>query len=326
MTLDPAVAAVRLAVRRDLAGVGDHPVLVACSGGADSLALLAATVFEARNQPWDVVGVTVDHGLQDGSTERANALVGQMAAMGVDETVSARIHVEATGQGPEAAAREARYSVLEEVAERFGSHVVLLGHTLDDQAETVLLGLTRGSGGRSIAGMRPAFDRFRRPLLDITRAQTVAACGAEGLDVWTDPHNADPVFTRSRIRTVVMPMLERELGPGVAGALARTASQIQADVGALDALAEKTYDDLATDRGLLVAELENFPDAVRLRVIRLAALAAGATPGDLTQGHLLGVDELVWNWRGQQWVDLPGKVRATRQDGWVAFNSSVSPS
>ena len=248
-----------------------------------------------------------------------------MAAMGVDETVSARIHVEASGQGPEAAAREARYSVLEEVAERFGSHVVLLGHTLDDQAETVLLGLTRGSGGRSIAGMRPAFDRFRRPLLDITRAQTVAACAAEGLDVWTDPHNADPRLHPVPDPHGVMPMLERELGPGVAGALARTASQIQADVGALDALAEKTYDDLATDRGLLVAELENFPDAVRLRVIRLAALAAGATPGDLTQGALLGVDELVWNWRGQQWVDLPGKVRATRQDGWVAFNSSVSP-
>ena len=120
----------------------------------------------------------------------------QMAALGVDETVAVRVRVEASGQGPEAAAREARYAVLEEVAERFGAPVVLLGHTLDDQAETVLLGLTRGSGGRSLAGMRPAFDRFRRPLLDVTRAETEAACRPRAWTCWTDPHNADPAFTR----------------------------------------------------------------------------------------------------------------------------------
>ena len=322
MSLDPAVAAVRLAVRRSLVDVGDQPVLVACSGGADSLALLAATVFEARTSPWRVVGVTVDHGLQDGSAERAEGLVGQMATLGVDETVAVRVHVEASGQGPEAAAREARYTVLEEVAERFGAPVVLLGHTLDDQAETVLLGLTRGSGGRSIAGMRSSFDRFRRPLLDITRAQTEAACAAEGLAFWSDPHNADPAFTRSRIRTEVMPVLERELGPGVAATLARTASQLRADVAALDAIAEATYVDLVTDRELPVDRLTLLPDAIRLRVLRLAALDAGAIPSDLTHGHLLAVDELVHNWRGQKWVDLPGDLRAVRRDDRVTFAGS----
>jgi tRNA(Ile)-lysidine synthase len=328
VTLDPAVAAVRLAVRRTLADLPDQPdlpLLVACSGGADSMALLAATVFESRTRPWRVVGVTVDHGLQPGSDARAESLVAQMATIGVDETVGVRVRVEASGQGPEAAAREARYTVLEEVAERFGSPVVLLGHTLDDQAETVLLGLTRGSGGRSIAGMRPAFDRFRRPLLEISRAQTEAACAAEGLAVWHDPHNADPAFTRSRIRTVVMPVLERELGPGVAAALARTAGQLRSDVEALDALAGATYAELATDRGLPVDRLAALPDAIRLRVLRLAALDAGAIPSDLSHGHLRAVDDLVSRWRGQRGVDLPGNLRATRAGGLLAFVGSTTP-
>jgi tRNA(Ile)-lysidine synthase len=325
MTLDPAVAAVRGAVRRELADVGEQPVLVACSGGADSLALLAATVFEGRDRPWRVVGVTVDHGLQPGSAERADGLVARMVTLGVDETVAVRVTVEASGQGPEAAAREARYAVLEEVAERFGSDVVLLGHTLDDQAETVLLGLTRGSGGRSLAGMRPAFDRFRRPLLGVSRAQTEAACRAEGLDWWTDPHNSDPAFTRARIRTVVMPMLERELGPGVAETLARTAPQLRADVDLLDAQAAAAYDELVVDDALPVGRLATLPDALRLRVLRLAALRAGTIPSDLTYGHLVAVDELVHSWRGQQGIDLPGRLRAVRGDGRLAFVPSDIP-
>ncbi|HSV41209.1 MAG TPA: tRNA lysidine(34) synthetase TilS, partial [Nocardioidaceae bacterium] len=167
---DPAVAAVRLAVRRCLSD--EARVVVACSGGADSLALLAATVFEARKSGAYVVGATVDHGLQDGSAAHAERVVAQMAALGAHETVSARVSVESSGQGLEAAARDARYAVLEGVAEQFDADLVLLGHTLDDQAETVLMGLTRGSGGRSIGGMRRSFDRYRRPLLDLTRAQT----------------------------------------------------------------------------------------------------------------------------------------------------------
>ncbi len=324
MSLDPAVAAVRGAVRRELADVGEQPVLVACSGGADSLALLAATVFEGRDRPWRVVGVTVDHGLQPGSAERADALVARMVTLGVDETVAVRVTVEASGQGPEAAAREARYAVLEEVAERFGSAAVLLGHTLDDQAETVLLGLTRGSGGRSLAGMRPRFDRFRRPLLGISRAQTEAACRAEGLDWWTDPHNSDPAHTRARIRHVVMPMLERELGPGVAETLARTAPQLRADVELLDAQAAAAYDELVVEGALPVDRLATLPDALRLRVLRLAALHAGAIPSDLAHGHVLAVDGLVRAWRGQVGIDLPGRLRAVRRDDRLAFVPSDS--
>jgi tRNA(Ile)-lysidine synthase len=264
----------------------------------------------------------VDHGLQEGSADRADAVVAQMVRIGVDETVGVRVTVEGSGQGPEAAAREARYAVLEEVAERFDASVVLLGHTRDDQAETVLLGLTRGSGGRSLAGMRPAFDRFRRPLLDVSRAQTEAACRAEGLEWWTDPHNSDPAYTRARIRNVVMPTLERELGPGVAETLARTAGQLRADVELLDAQAAAAYDELLSDGELPVDRLDTLPEALRLRVLRLGALRAGAIPSDLTHGHVLAVDQLVRRWRGQVGVDLPGKLRAVRRAGWLAFVTS----
>ncbi len=322
MSLPSELAAVRGAVRRSLPEADDRPVLVACSGGADSLALLSAAVFESRDRPHRVVGVTVDHGLQAGSADRADAVIAQMVRIGVDETVGVRVTVEGSGQGPEAAAREARYAVLEEVAERFDASVVLLGHTRDDQAETVLLGLTRGSGGRSLAGMRPAFDRFRRPLLDVSRAQTEAACLAEGLEWWADPHNSDPAYTRARIRNVVMPTLERELGPGVAETLARTAAQLRADVELLDAQAAAAYDELLSYGELPVDRLDTLPEALRLRVLRLAALRAGAIPSDLTHGHVLAVDQLVRRWRGQVGVDLPGKLRAVRRAGRVAFVTS----
>jgi tRNA(Ile)-lysidine synthase len=316
VSLDPAVAATRLAVRRCLAPVAG-PVVVACSGGADSLALLAATVFEGRAAGLPVLGVTIDHGLQPGSAEVAHRVVGQMAAMGATETVTARVTVTAAGQGPEAAAREARYAVLEEVAERAGAAVVLLGHTLDDQAETVLLGLARGSGTRSLAGMRPAFDVFRRPLLELTRAQTEAACRAEGIEWWTDPHNSDPGYARVRVRDTVLPTLERELGPGMAAALARTASLARADCEALDALAESFLAEHldATEEGrptLPVVALAEAPTAVRTRALRLVALSAGAPSAELTHGHVLALEELVTAWRGQRWVELPGPVRARR--------------
>lgn len=316
---DPAVAAVRLAVRRCLASLGPPdggPVVVACSGGADSTALLSATVFEARGRH-RVVGVTVDHALQEGSAAHAGLVVERMAAIGADETVTVRVRVEAAGQGLEAAAREARYAVLGEVASRTGAVAVLLGHTLDDQAETVLLGLARGSGGRSIAGMRRGFGPYRRPLLDLTRAQTEQACRAEGLEVWRDPHNDDPRFTRSRVRRRVLPVLEEELGPGVAATLARTADQLREDMEALDRIADTAYAATVADRSvrgvdLDVAALETLEPAIRRRVLRLAALEAGAPAAELFRVHVLATEELVTAWRGQREVQLPGHVVARR--------------
>ena len=312
MTLHPAVAAVRLGVRRALTDVEPgETVVVACSGGADSLALLAATVFEAGKAGWRVIGATVDHALQEGSAPHADRVVAQMAGLGADETVAVRVRVDPGGRGIEAAAREARYAVLAEVAARIGSRVVLLGHTLDDQAETVLLGLVRGSGGRSIAGMRRAFDEFRRPLLDVTRAQTESACEAEGIEAWADPHNLDPRFTRARVRHRVLPVLESELGPGVAAALARTADGLQADLEALDDAAEECLAAVTAEDGLRVAELAKRPLAVRTRVLRLAALAAGSPASELFRVHVLAMDDLL-SGGGNRSVDLPGHLRCRR--------------
>lgn len=317
MTLDPAVAAVRLGVR---AALGDlepgATILVACSGGADSLALAAAAVFEAKARSLKVVGVTVDHDLQEGSHLQAERVVAQLELIGADETVTARVHVEAADLGPEAAAREARYAVLEQVAESFNAAAVLLGHTRDDQAETVLLGLARGSGGRSIAGMRRAYDRYRRPLLDVTRAQTRAACEADGLQPWDDPHNSDPGYARVRVRDRVLPVLESELGPGVAAALARTADLLREDMEFLDALADEAWTGT-----LVVAVLASMARPIRTRLIRRAALEAGTPSDRLTATHIAEIDALVTQWRGQVGVDLPGQIRAVRRDGVITFES-----
>jgi tRNA(Ile)-lysidine synthase len=314
---DPAVAAARLAVRRALYDLAARPVLVACSGGADSLALLAATVFESRDRPWSVVGVTVDHALQEGSARRADAVARQMASLGADETMTIRVSVEAPGIGPEAAARQARYAALSQAAERLGSGLVLLGHTLDDQAETVLLGLARGSGGRSIAGMRRRYAEdgttFARPLLDLTRSETEQACRAEGIDWWDDPHNDDPRFTRSRLRRRVLPVLEQELGPGVAGALARTADLLQQDLAALDELADLGLETARADDGINAVWLEMQPPAISTRVLRRAAVEAGARSAELTKQHVDALVDLMHGThsagRAAQ-VQLPGHVTA----------------
>ena len=321
MTLHPSIAAVRVPVRGVLSGLepGDV-VVVACSGGADSLALASAAVFEGHKLGLRVVGVTVDHGLQKGSADQADRVVSQLAALGVDETLTARVQVDvASGLGPEAAAREARYAVLEEVAARLGAAVVLLGHTLDDQAETVLLGLARGSGGRSLQGMRPGFGVFARPLLGVRRADTVTACQVEGLVVWDDPHNRDPGYTRVRVRERVLPVLEDELGPGVAATLARTADQLRDDTALLETLAAGVLAGARREGGLDAHALAAEPPSLRHRVIHRAALEAGAPPSELTRAHVLEVDKLLVGWRGQRWVDLPGPLRALRRDGLLVL-------
>lgn len=326
MSLHPSVAAVRLAVRRTTTDIGPgETVVVACSGGADSLALLAATVFEGARPSWQVVGATVDHGLQEDSARHADRVAAQMRALGVAESVTARVTVEAPGMGPEAAAREARYAVLSQVAERFSARAVLLGHTLDDQAETVLLGLARGSGARALSGMRRAFEVYRRPLLDVTRTDTETACLAEGIEFWTDPHNSDPRFTRPRVRTRVLPMLEDELGPGVSANLARTADLLRADTAYLDDVAATRLQEAREPGGLSVAALAAMADAIRTRVLRLAALEAGAVSSELFHAHVAEMDRLVTDWHGQKWVELPGHLRVRRSNGLLSLERTPPP-
>ena len=292
-------------------------VLAACSGGPDSLAMAAALAFVAPRAGLRAGGVTVDHRLQEGSASRAAAVAAALAGLGLEPSRSVAVTV-GSGGGPEAAARAARYDVLSAAAAELGAAAVLLGHTLDDQAETVLLGLARGSGARSLAGMPPRRGVFRRPLLGLRRTVTVAACAAAGLEPWDDSHNADRRFARVRVRLDAMPALEAALGPGVAEALARTADQLRADA---DVLEDISSERAGSDSPLSAAALAGMPDAVRSRVLRSAALAAGCPAGALTAGHVARLEELVTGWHGQRWIDLPGGVRASRRSGQLCFEN-----
>ncbi|MFB7877485.1 tRNA lysidine(34) synthetase TilS [Nocardia sp. NPDC056064] len=348
-----AVLAVRRGVREWVAARGGRvPVVVGLSGGADSLALVAAAVVEAG----DVTAVVVDHGLQAGSGEVARRAADQALALGCVDAVVVAVAVGRDG-GVEAAARAARYAALEDVRD---GRPVLLGHTLDDQAETVLLGLGRGSGGRSIQGMAAWNAPWGRPLLAVRRAETVRMCADLGIEPWDDPHNADPGYTRVRVRTEVLPLLEDVLGGGVARALARTADQLREDGTLLDALAgellrsatvppgpesrpastasgpasasEATADSAArraavptTSPASMVGD-SGLDDTDRPR-LSIEILATAPAPlrrravrawlaeqgiGGLMNAHLQAIDELVSDWRGQGGVAVGGGSRAHR--------------
>ena len=286
-----------------------EPWCVALSGGPDSLSL---TAVAAADRP--TTALIVDHGLQVDSRKVADAACEQAITLGCADAKVLTVRVGRVG-GPEAAARDARYQALQEA--RDGAPV-LLGHTLDDQAETVLLGLARGSGARSIAGMRPYQPPWCRPLLSLRRSVTHAACAELGLTPWQDPHNQQARFTRARLRGEVMPLLEDVLGGGVAEALARTAAALREDCDALDELADAQSKAAVGDGGLRTEALRELPTAVRRRVIRGWLLAGGAT--NLTDKQIRGVDTLVTAWRGQGGVAVGSSLRsqrlvATRRDG-----------
>ncbi|MFE3653976.1 MULTISPECIES: tRNA lysidine(34) synthetase TilS [unclassified Streptomyces] len=324
----PAVAAIRLAVRRVLHDVLNHHcaqdrhgaplVLVACSGGADSMALASALAFEAPKLGVRAGGVTIDHGLQAGSDLRAAEVALRLRALKLDPVDVVGVEVGRAG-GPEAAARDARYAALDATAERHGASAVLLGHTRDDQAETVLLGLARGSGIRSLSGMAAtsgANGRYRRPFLDVDRQTARTACLIQALPVWDDPHNTDPAYTRSRLRHEGLPALEKCLGKGVVEALARTAQLSRDDADALDAWAADAEATVVDEAGTLdVAGLFALPPAVRRRVLRRAVIAAGSPAGSLFARHIEEVDRLITAWRGQGAINLPGRVGVRRQGG-----------
>jgi tRNA(Ile)-lysidine synthase len=301
---DPAVAAVRRAVRTALAATPPQ-----------SLALLAGLAWEAPRHDRRAAAVHVDHGLHPGSAAQAANVTQQAADLGLDTHVRA-----VTPDGTdENAARTARYAALDGVVTETGASVVLLGHTRDDQAEQVLLGLARGSGARSLAGMPRTRGAYARPLLDLPRATTEAACAAQGLTPWQDPANGDPRFARSRVRHAVLPAMEAALGPGVAAALARTADLLRADADALDALAAEHAH--VRDADALAA----LPAAIRTRVLRRAAIDSGCPPTDLTAAHVAAIDRLVTDWHGQGQVDLPGGLAAVRRCGTLAFPPGFQP-
>lgn len=316
----PAVAEVRRAVRTALAGLDPGAlVLVACSGGPDSLSLAAACAHEVARTGARAGAVVVDHGLQAGSADVAARAAERCRALALHPVEVVRVEVGASG-GPEAAARAARYAALDAAADRLGAGAVLLGHTLDDQAEQVLLGLARGSGARSLAGMPAARGRYRRPLLGVARAVVRQALADQGLDAWDDPANTDRATARARVRHDLLPALERGLGPGVGRALARSADLLREDADALDALADAVVDELpALGAGVPVGALAGRPDAVRRRAVRRLLVLAGCPAGALTRDHVLAVDALLVRWTGQGEVALPGGVRVRRASGMLSL-------
>ena len=320
---NPAVAATRLAVREQFADVPKGSlVLVACSGGPDSLALAAALAFEAPRAGLRAGAVVVDHGLQQGSSDVAEQAGRICSELALDPVEVAHAEVRLSGAGLEADARSARFKAIEAVADRHDAGLVLLGHTRDDQAEQVLLGLSRGSGARSLSGMPVRRGRFVRPLLALPRATTLAACQALGLEPWHDPHNADPSFRRVRARRL-LEALEGDLGPGFAAALARSADLLREDADYLESLAVRARADLPSapgDPGVDLEALAALPRAIRTRVWRILAAEAGAPISDVNAAHVESLDALLTSWHGQGPLHVPGGIAVARTGDSIRFS------
>ncbi len=325
--LTPVMADVRRAIRDswDLLNLDKgSTVSVACSGGADSLALASAALFEGNRAEITVIACIVNHNLQEGSMEVALRTKRVLTGIGFDVVEIMDVHIQQNSLGMEAAARNARYGALTEFATKHNVALTMLGHTLDDQAETVLLGLARGSGAKSIAGMPTLSpdDKYLRPLLGITRKETVAYCEDVGLDYWSDPQNLDTKFSRVKVRLNVLPVLEEELGPGIASALSRTAEILQDDLEYLEAQADDAFKEITTTTNNSVVidteGLEKLPKALATRVIHKSLSLLGTEPAKV---QIDAVMELVTNWHGQKPLTLPS-VRVERKGKEIILKST----
>ena len=335
--VDDTRLAVRRAVREALVDIepGDL-VLVACSGGADSLALARATAEVAGQDGFRAGAIIVDHGLQTGSDFVVAQAAEHCREFGLDPVEVTRVDVNAfaTGAGLEAAARDARHAAFIACAAQTSAVAVLLAHTRDDQAETVLLRLSRGSGARSLSGMAPRSGLLRRPLLELSRDEVRSTIDPK--TVWEDPHNADDEFLRVRVRRDVLPAMTRALGDAVVLGLARTAESLRADADALDEWTDSMWSRCASVKGddsedtdseahdvaevdLAVDVLADLPTAIRTRILRRAAVFVGSSPGSLTRSHVLAMDAFLQRWHGQGPLSLPGGITVARKGGRIGF-------
>ncbi|MGO4956724.1 tRNA lysidine(34) synthetase TilS [Luteococcus sp. Sow4_B9] len=286
------------------------PIKVGVSGGVDSMALAATLGLLAAER---IEAVIVDHGLQEGSDALARQVLGRVQALGLQGRIET-VLVHNDGQGIEAAARGARLLALA----GDGCRPVMLAHTLDDQAETVLLGLARGSGPTSLSGMVPRRGPFIRPLLGLRRATTTQACQDWGIPVWDDPMNEDPRFLRVRVRRELMPTLESVLGPGTVQALGRTADLLRVDHDLLDRLSLDSIRDVQRGDELDAVGLLHLHPALRGRVLHRWLQRIGVESP--SHEHVRSVLRLVEKWHGQAGVDLPGGIRVRRVSGWLVVD------
>ena len=275
------------------------PSLIGLSGGPDSLALAAAAAAEAK----DVRALVVDHGLQSGSGDVAKRAAAQAVALGVPADV-VRVGVDAApGESVEAAARAARYAALARAAAEEGRDI-WVAHTLDDQAETLLLGALRGNpAGMAPVSVLDAGPRLIRPFLGIRRADTVGACEELGLQPWHDPMNDDPVYRRVAVRKDIIPALSELIGGDAVPTLARTAERITADLELLAELVDLTP---TNDCASLAAE----PAPVRQRRIlawlRGEGERSSGVPLNVSGSQLTDIERLCTHWHGQGPVAISG--------------------
>ena len=293
-------------------------ICIGVSGGADSLALAAASKLEAENFEIDLIAVVVDHKLQENSEQIAQFAKQQLITLGYKDVFIGQANVQIT-DGLEASARRARYKVFQQAIETYGATSFLLGHTKNDQAEGVLLGLARGSGTKSLSGMQEVSGIFIRPLLTIDRLTTEAACREVGIDFWVDPHNSDQEFARVRVRENILPLLENEIGPGITDALARSAKLLREDAIALDQWAEEVFGKIEPS-SIEISLLTDLPIAIRSRILRLAIYAMGAPAGSISAAHIEPIEALVSDWRGQGHTALPGGVKVSRISGRLSLS------
>jgi tRNA(Ile)-lysidine synthase len=315
----PALLELRKAVRFWFQKLeANSKVCIGVSGGADSLALAIVAKLEAADLNLDLVAVIVDHGLQENSADVAATTKKKLEAIGYSDIFVGKANVLVT-DGIEASARRARYLVFQQALETYGAKVFLLGHTKNDQAEGVLLGLARGSGTKSLSGMAEISGPFIRPFLNVDRSTTQAACDESGIEYWNDPHNLNTEFTRVRVRESILPLIEKEIGPGIVDALSRSAKILREDATALDEWAERVFGEV-NPLDIEISLLADLPIAVRSRVLRLAIYAAGAPSGSISATHLAPIEAFVSDWRGQGHTSLPGGVKVCRISGRLSLS------
>jgi tRNA(Ile)-lysidine synthase len=302
---------VHRAVESAIQKIGQGLLAVACSGGADSMALADAAIDVAGAA--NVVVLAIDHGLQP-ETARVSEAVAQWARSRGAAAVVERVVV---ALPTEADAREARYAALDALADRLGVVAVLVGHTARDQAETVLMRILRGTGPAGLAGIPAVRERYVRPLLGVERGEIDAYVAARGLPVWSDPMNDDADYLRTRVRGELLPRL-REENPMIDAALVRLAASTTEWLEVIDALARP----LAT-LPIDCKVLRTHPAAVRKRAVSIALEAFGI---DHDATHLEALDQLVLaDARGEVGIDLPG-VRVIRSYDLFVLAADVTVS
>ncbi len=309
-------------------------VVVAVSGGADSVALLLAIneLVDANKLRLKLFVAHLDHGLRKDSRADARWVKALAKRLG-HESLARRVEVKAlaagSGDNLEQAARRARYKFMAKVAKEKRALVVLTAHTMDDQAETVVLNLLRGSGMDGLSGMEPARRLgegsetiLARPLLGwVRRRDTESYCRLRAVEFLTDEMNADEKFTRVRVRRQLLPLMEG-FNPKIVEGLARTAELLREDSAALDQAAGRLLE-LATEDGagscLRIDLLVLAPPALRRRALRQWIVKCRGDLKRIERVHVLAVESLLFGDRGGRVIELPGGPKVLRRQQWLQF-------